>query len=303
MQERAIEILRLQNIELIESRTRFLESYADEVLEELELFTEPWMAEVAAATALTQAAQSAWLLDENRSVDIIERAASHYKHGAGLPYGYFLFSLISNFRDTMAALLDGPAVSMLEAIVSNEHPVREHLGEYELNSLHYPNQQVYLLLAFLSHREIANEFRYLIESALESLNVHGALPMGPHSVPLARYMKIAHLVWSLHSSPENIFYGRVRQEISPLLDLGFRYQESIEMAMRNRYLWQQMQSPVEIIDFDSVGLVTIFAGALSPALWEELSYTIQQEIPPLASISLQVANSFLRQRGNQEMRG
>lgn len=207
MQEQVIEILRLQGIELIESRTRFLESYADEVLEES--FPEPWMAEVAAATALTQAAQSAWLLDDNRAVEIIVRAASRYKHGAGLPYGYFLFSLIADSRDTMAALVEGPAVSMLEAILSNERLVREDLGELGMFSLRYPNQQVYLLLAFLSHREIANEFRYLIERAVESLDVHGALPMGHQSVPLALYMKVARLVWEIHRSQGDISFERV----------------------------------------------------------------------------------------------
>ena len=299
MQQEVIAILELQNLlELIESRTRFLESYAGEVLEES--FAERWMAEVASATALTQAAQSAWLLDDNRAAQLLKRSASRY-YRTGLPYGYFLSSLIANSRDTMATLVEGPTVSMLEAILNNERLDREDMGELGMVSMRYPNQQVYLLLAFLSHREIANEFGNLIERAVESLDVHGTLPMGPQSVPLARYIKIAQLVWEIHQSRGNISFSRILQGISPLLNITFRYQESIELAMRNRYLWEQMQSPVELIDLDSAGLVTLVAGALSPGFWEELFQTITSEHPPLANIPIQVANSFLQQRGNQEM--
>jgi hypothetical protein len=298
MQEQVIEILKLQDIGLIESRTRFLEFYANEVIEES--FPERWMPQVAAATALTQAAQSAWLLDDNRAARLIERAASRY-YRAGLPYGYFLSSLIANSRDTMATLVEGRTVSMLEAILNNERLDREDMGELGMVSLHYPNQQVYLLLAFLSHREIANEFHYLIERAIESLDVHGALLMGPQSVPLARYIRVARLVREIHRSQGDISFRRVLQEMRPLFDLSFRYQESIELAMRNRYLWEQMQSPVELIDFDSAGLATLVAGALSPGFWEQLFQGITEEHPPLANIPLRVANSFLQQRGNQGM--
>ena len=298
MQEEVIAILELQNLELIESRTRFLESYADEVIEES--FAESWMPQLASATALTQAAQSAWLLDDNRAARMINRAASRY-YRAGLPYGYFLSSLIANSRDTMTTLVEGPAVSMLHAILNNERLVREDMGELGMVSLHYPNQQVYLLLAFLSHREIANQFHDLIERAIESFDVHGTLPMGPQSVPLARYIKVARLVWEIHRSRGDIPFRRVLQEMTPLGDMTFRYKESIELAMRNRYLWEQMQSPVELIDFDLAGLVTLVAGALSSNFWEELFHTITGEHPPLANIPIRVANSLLRQRGDEGM--
>ncbi|MGK7924144.1 MAG: hypothetical protein AB4290_02640 [Spirulina sp.] len=298
MQEEVIAILELQNLELIESRTRFLESYADEVIEES--FAEPWMPQAASATALTQAAQSAWLLDDNRAARLLKRAASRY-YRAGLPYGYFLSSLIANSRDTMTMLVEGPAVSMLEAILHNERLDREDMGELGIVSLRYPNQQVYLLLAFLSHREIANKFGNLIERAVESLDVHGTLPMGPQSVPLARYITVARLVWEIHRSRGDISFRRVLQEMSSLLRITFRYQESIELAMRNRYLWEQMQSPVELIDFDLAGLVTLVAGALSPNFWQELFDRIMALHSPLANIPIRVANSLRRQRGNEGM--
>lgn len=252
------------NPEAARSRLLFLISYSNG-LQELGDENSGWAEKGARATALLDAAQLALLLGDRKGTKLLAMAADAYL-GQGLMYGYFLRSLVEIPTENNERLGSGP-VQMLRRLSERQSESRDPAQDNEEDDTitrrleTQPLQQAYLLLAFLGNREMSGKYHELIRGRLEALVPHGAYPIGPLGLPLRHYLKMMQALLFLQKRDEESDYVvRAISLFRQAMDVADR---SIGLARSNDYLWQRMLSPIEIVDFDSVGMLASFFSAVS----------------------------------------
>lgn len=254
------------NPEVLIRSSRFFESYAENSVDARSRTSSQWLRFGTAATALRFAAQFAALVDPPRSINLVQRSASYYVN-LGLPYGYFLYASFLEKNAAVESLISGPVGHWLQSLASNRIvDVPESSERLEHVALTYPVQQMYLVLAMATHYEVWVEFQSPLESLGESLSVHGTQPIGPQSSPMSDYLGIAQVIQSIHRDSR-----KARYEAAVVLRrLAQRYESSILSARESPYLWDSLQTPVDIVDLDIVAMTIAVGTALERASMERL---------------------------------
>jgi hypothetical protein len=263
MAERHLELLNLEPGRA-QTITDLLESYAntterergslEEGLEHPELTAEDterpdiyWMLTMDIAYSLRGAASWAVYFDVGRSFSLLRRAGRLYQD-AGLAFGSFLLTVAGRPpldelpRDvTLLAQLHGQAISP-DAV---EIP----------SSLHHPQQQAYMLLACAGMaQESGSVYRQQLQRiAAESPNRLGVLPFGALGTPVRVPWDVGvHLLQT--ANPESL--NAVARHLAVWCQ---RYSEVIELAMVNDHLWNHAAAPVDVGDFEVMGIAALSA--------------------------------------------
>jgi len=209
----------------------------------------------------------------------LRSAGRHYRL-AGLPYGLLLETMTSPDRgheilsepglvDTLRALAPqiteeprpgpvddtGPYIGHEPSLQTRGVPERGL--RFAGDALAHPIQQSYLILAFLGDPRSAVEHRNQIAAVLERLSVHGALPVGAQSAPLAIYLAVARGV--LEGTNGNV-EARASM-VSAFRTLGQAQAANIELARQDHYHWERILSPTVLVDIDQVLFAAMMARA------------------------------------------
>jgi hypothetical protein len=260
--EQAMEMLFLKEDHL-RDRASFLVNYSKSIENESNIHS--WEKVCASGTALLHAAQAAWFFDEDYSSELLYKSAQKYLH-VKVPYGLFLLSLVSKKAEFDEVSEMSWVLSSLNRIAGVDKKVTEKEYYEELNSyaLEFPSQQMYLIMGLLGSYKFSQKYFEQFDIIMEGLQSHENQPIGPHSVSLAEYLKVIKLSQQLHRSHGDMSLDRIIQGISPIFNIGNRYAISIERGIASKYLWMNMHSPVELIDFEVAGLVLRIAESIGP---------------------------------------
>lgn len=287
----SIQLLGFSDSELAKTRVEFLRAYASSVLENRAL--DPTMAAVAEAGALAEVAQTLWFLDPEEASRQLGYSAESYAR-AQLPYGYFLLSFAGRPGRGLDALRDSAPRSMLKAMFGEVHESSEQT-RIGMTAAHHPVQQMYLILAYLAHRESTLELADALHELLTRMEGHAAIPIGPQSAPMHLYLEIAWTALRMHTAASAEIDDDA-SSVAILGDLSTRYHAALSSARRNRYLWDRMSSPVEMIDLDLVGLAAILFGAMGLDAMERTVGKAKHLMPDLAGVPMEWAQQILRER-------
>jgi hypothetical protein len=265
MTNELIEVLGV-NPEHIARRADFYEHYAatladvatDERSAGVAADTAGWRTAACVATALRFAAQYALLVDSQRAIRLLREAAERYLD-LGVHYGYLLLA---------TAEPDAVAKRMFsERGQSSSYDAQTHERPLAAAASAHPAQLTYLLLVMSGDRTIANELRKTRETLHERLRAHSTAPVGPQSFPVDFYLTFCDTLASVNDRGERITKGDSPSSriVRTLGQMGQRYEDGIQRAHVNRYLWEEQQAPVDIVDLDIVGMTTIANAAMEHA--------------------------------------
>lgn len=298
---KAIEILKLDE-QLLRSRMDFLIAYADTEIEKAgRNKQDEWEFAGAVGTALVDAAQAAWFVDQNSFAGLLRRAAKFYI-SLGLPYGLFLLSLIAHDDELEDELQKTFGAFFLELISGAKLPniIPGDMGPLAQQAIHYPNQRIYLLAAFLGHSQTAREKSGLIIKALKELEPFRSQPMGPQSAPLDDYLKIVKFSLVLQERQSYVANylseEKIISEIEPVIALGQRFAVKVEYGMENHYLWKQLLSPVELIDLEAAGLLLRIEESVGFKQLPIVEQTMENRLHGSAAIPLYVSRTLVEYR-------
>ncbi|MGA8330992.1 MAG: hypothetical protein WB777_17085 [Mycobacterium sp.] len=304
----------------VETASRFLESYAQMCLEEradvdarLErlaelhsasaLYRESWNLEVEAASSLMDAGQWAMLTDPARALRLWRRAGRLYR-ATDFGFGYYLSAIAGAYHVVDTEVADDNDLSRELTRRLRDVAIYSHIADRELykearidlpDPLRRPQQQAYLVLAAstLAGATKDSELRYFLSSLLEqSPHRSGVTPVGALSVPISTWWEIAALLMTRELRSLN----RLARIMS---DIARRYEESIQLAMMNQYLWRNAASPVDVGSFDIAALTISAVRAFdSVASIDEVDHELRRGIAdanPLASGQVEMAIDLARE--------
>ena len=220
-----------------------------------------WIGPAALASAYRRAAQYASLVDARWAASLAVRAGQAYI-AAGLPFGLFL----------LAGVLD-------DQTLRDRHALPQLLSPFatpDTPALEAPVQQMYLLMAAASRPWLRDPLAETLEGAVRRLAVRDLQPMGPQGVPLGDYLDIATTMLYDGAGSAMSASSEVR-DIAARLAVMYRAQAaSLRSARRNRYLWQNGASPVNLVELEHVAMYGLalrhrpWAGELREAMSGEL---------------------------------
>jgi hypothetical protein len=222
-----------------------------------------WVGPAALATSYRLAAQHAALVDARWATRLAVRAGMAYV-AAGLPFGLFL----------LTGLLDDQTLRDSTVVRDLVVPFREPDAT---EAVHHPVQLTYLLLAAASRPWLRDPLRQTLSGADQRLAAHGLYPIGSQGLPLGEYVELAN---AMRYDDETIGPrsggGSAREIAARLAGLHRAHAAILRAAQRNRYLWRQGASPVNIIDLEQVAMSGL---ALRHRPWfGELSANINTEL-------------------------
>jgi hypothetical protein len=278
---------------LVRRRAWFFESYA-QLLDERAATTPAatigiddaradWLDDAERATALRQAGQFELLVDQQHARSLLLDAAQSYLR-AGVPYGHFLATAFS-VDVAPPILFSGPGRlvwPLVHASQAVSPPTTEPTEPPEPGPLG-PDalldwvQQAYVYLVVNAHRPLWQEFRHVIAPLRSAPQASAVSPVGPQSVPLRSYWQIGNLFGDLHEEREEAR----RPLLSRIAAIARRYEDAINQARQNEYLWSSLQSPVEVVDLDIAGISALADIALEQASMPRFDF----EEAPLSTLS------------------
>lgn len=253
----AIERLRIDP-EILRRRASFLEGLARNLSEERAPYE--WVRSGSIAATLKQAAQCFWYLDKTRAIRLLAEASKHYIE-AGSPYGFFLKMMTIPTRSRTSVFFKSELSRLMSRMTKAEERQRDVQDRHRQfdRAMEFPTQQFYVLLASVSSTGTIREMGGSFETALSKLDSHGMHPIGPQSVPIARFLDFVRVILkSGRRELDSLSAGQSTEMVSSAIEYGMaicsRFAGSIELAQKNRYLWDRLLSPVELVDFDVAGL-------------------------------------------------
>lgn len=283
--------------ETVSRSVKFFESYGKRVAPSIARPSDvssfrDWTDGGTAATGLRFAAQFASLIEVEEARRLLNQAALLYV-SLGVPYGYFLYASFVDRSDAIRSLSSDPAVQWLRRLSSHTlSDIPREPGRLDYVALSYPVQQVYLFLAMTAHSEIWREFSSELGSLRKSLALHNGQPVGPQGTPARAYLRVGELLQHIHHHDTEAR----GQAVVELANLARRYEASILEAKENHFLWSQMQSPIDIVDLDVVGLTTMVDSALEQASMERLRLreSIFEQLSDIGRIPIDIGLSIRR---------
>lgn len=268
--------------------TRFFEAYANTCIADIEdpaenisekpeepppVTEEQFALRADAAVSLREAAQWCLYTDVNRSAQLLEQSGEQYWH-MGQPFGLYLQAISGTDVDRRRLQ---ESISAMILMTEKNQPDTTVIGSSLQQSVAHPQQQAYLMLAYgglgaPSLEALTNPYQMMRDSPHSS----GVVPVGALGTPIHRLWTIAmHLAQRGDDALDVIAYhlGLMCQ----------RYQETMQLAQYNRYLWQNGASPVEVGDIDIAGIAALVTIRLDGTgllrLMENLSFSaLFQEI-------------------------
>lgn len=267
-----------------------------------------WAGPAALATAYRLAAQHAALVDAGWATRLAVRAAMAYLT-AGLPFGLFL----------LTGLLDDQTLRESTVVRDVVTPFAAPGGGTA--AARHPVQQTYLLLAAASRPWLRAPLGSVLSGARERLAAHSLRPVGAQSVPLGDYLDLADLMLYDDQRAGRQRDGSVRYVARRLAAMHRAQAATLRAAQRNRYLWRQGASPVNIIDLEHVALSGLalrhrpWFGQLSAAVADELDRddpltelpvwtmgTIEARLPDIAPTVVDIMREPERPRRTEDFR-
>lgn len=228
-----------------------------------------WNLHMEAASSLVEAGQWAMLIDPARALGLWRRAGRFYR-SFEFGFGYYLSVLarsghaVSHDDDADERVIDELSSRVRQlAFATHVAGDEPRAGIAELpEPLRHPQQQAYLMLAGATiaaaddGRELVDFLNSLAES---SPHRSGVTPIGALSTPISTMWDVADRL--------------VRREdddldavVSVIVNLARRYDESMQLAMVNQYLWSNAAAPVDVGNFEIAALTTSAFYAFAPLM-------------------------------------
>jgi len=267
-----------------------------------------WAGPAALATAYRLAAQHAALVDARWATRLAVRAAMAYMT-AGLPFGLFLLTGLLDDHTLRESTVVRDLVTPFAA------PGADH------NAARHPVQETYLLLAAASRPWLRAPLGPVLSGARERLAAHSLRPIGAQGVPLGDYLDLADLMLYDDQRTRGPRDASVRYVARRLAAMHRAQAATLRAAQRNRYLWRQGASPVNIIDLEHVALSGLalrhrpWFGQLSAAVTDELDRddpltelpvwamgTIEARLPDVAPTVVDIMREPERPRRTEDFR-
>lgn len=241
-----------------------------------------WTTDACVATAYRYAAQYAILVDVSRARRLLLESAERYS-ALGTPYGYFLMAAADPERLASRIFEEGPQRMSLEYGDGARPLARAALG--------IPVQLAYFLLSLHARGVLAREFSAIRETAMTRARAHESTPIGPEGVPIKRYLDFTDFLAA--DTMQGIIdeEGVVRlaqRTVAGLAPLARQYAENIEQARANRYLWERLQAPVDVVDLDIAGMAALASGLASEMrpIFADTIEGLLRELSPLERVSI-----------------
>jgi hypothetical protein len=208
----------------------------------------------AVGNCMAQSASLSMLSNELIHTSMLREAALAFLN-AELPYGVMLESMAS----VEVGAKDSLSYSRVETWLSEidqpsgdaAQPAREGIKRKDVPaSLATINQRLYLCMGIMGSPDELRRHAERLKRMIDQMKPHPNIPHGPQSQPLHVQLDIIEPVF-------NAMIGRSTYEdrnrsVLALQRLAFHYAESIESARHNKYLWENLWSPVEYLDLEIV---------------------------------------------------
>jgi uncharacterized protein YigA (DUF484 family) len=195
--------------------------------------------------------------------------------------------VVASPDDAATALFRDLATWDSDLSAASEHG--EMGGPLSTAARDHPAQVAYLALAGSMHRSVAQKVPAKTRATRQRASMHGTAPVGPQSVPIGLYVRFAHAIDALHeASDSQVTVSLGTQLVGALRQMAGRYAESIAQAQANRYLWERLQSPVDVVDLDVAVMTAAAAEALEPVGldFRDVGAPILADLPPLVRTSM-----------------
>jgi hypothetical protein len=277
------------SLSLDEARARtaadFFESYANTVLGRSDAPSETDRMD--AASSLREAGQWALLFDPDHARRLLNQSGRLWLD-MGHSFGAFLIAAFWN-EDSDRSVAVPYAGDIRHRIPRTPVPRK---GQRPNLSLTYPHQQVYLLLALAAAPTGIDRFGPIAEFAASSPQRNGVAPIGALGTPIRLHWRIATML--LESGIEERRENTAADIVGNLAEIAEVYGRTIDSAMSNRYLWRGGGAPVEVVDLDVVGLLSIAAAKLGPrTLHRHLGPTMERLTNTRARIILNIGDYMI----------
>jgi hypothetical protein len=276
-----------------------------------------WSVLAQRATMLRQAGQLQLLADLERARSFLLEAALTYVQ-VGMPYGYFLFT---SFVSADAVSADAPDrfvvrpaawVDLIRRATHHDQFSQDEEGArppswgsgvpgrpLRDSAARHPVQRTYLCLAMTADTPAAFEYRPVIDDLCSPPRIHASMPIGPQGRPLAVYCRFASLLSQLRDRPPPWQLDPIRVELDTILIEHARaFETSVVEAQNDTYHWQELRTPVEILDLDLAAL----AALAETVLTETDTGTLEPlqgrlgDLPPLARMPIELGVRLKRSR-------
>jgi hypothetical protein len=212
-----------------------------------------------------------------------------------------------------ASILDDEALSQDRSTLSSL--VRPLTAETAATPVSDAVQRSYLALTFKSRPLIGemvgssgNTATNLSDLA-EGLEPYALQPVGPQSIPMAAYLEFANEVGGTEWPADAERYSDRYEPLTDFdsqrpADLGARFAnlcrrqaDALHAAMRNRYLWENGASPVNVVDLEYVAICSNAMHRFPDQSWSVAfreSVNERLEDDPLAQLPVLVAGRMER---------
>lgn len=261
-----------------------------------------WEGFAAIASTYRLAAECAALVDTIWSMELAIRSARAFLD-AGSAFGLFL----------AASILDDEALLQERSTLFSL--IRPLTAETAAAPVPDPVQRSYLALTFNSRpliREMignSGNAATNLSNLAEGLGPYALQPVGPQSIPMADYLEFADAVRDIEWPAREERYPGRYEPLSDsgrrgLADLGAsfaglcrRQADDLRAAMRNRYLWENGASPVNVVDLEYVAVCGNAMRRFPDQSWSiafRESVTEHLEDDPLAQLPVWLAGRMER---------
>ncbi|MEV4508137.1 hypothetical protein AB0K00_04175 [Dactylosporangium sp. NPDC049525] len=247
----------------IDTTVTFWESYARLALSGEIRGNRSDLDELEAASALRRAGQWAMITDAARATNLLTRSGTlWHRHGHG--FGTFLLATYAPTELSRTQMSERVA-QLLRVLDRGPAATGVQQDAAVPDALQYPQQQAYLLMAAAADPRLGDGQRAeLVAVASEAWQRGGTAPIGALGVPLRLY-------WTAALSLLQRDRDAAAQALSRSFgSLATAYNEAIESAMANTYLWQHTTSEVDVGNVDLVGLTVITARQHGTAFTREV---------------------------------
>lgn len=220
-------------------------TYMDKVRRENDAWN-PKLAE--AASAFRQAGQWELLNDTEAGVESLVRAGQIYETLA-MPYGTLLLAACGPEALSGSILLSDINQEIIAQDFREPNYANFNATNEPANNLtRVPQQLVYGTLALVSSEYFYDQ-RVLMPRFLEASNGRYATPpVGALGLPASWYWTFVSALTNKQDS------SGIQRRLEPFMN---RYIQSLQMARRNRHLWLNCASAIEVVDIEILMLITL----------------------------------------------
>ena len=273
-------------VEQVENAARFHSAYARTVLSRsdagrLSLAGQPeaeqadeWNRTVEAASSFRDAAMWSFLLSPQTALGYLAEAGNLYMR-AGCGFGFFLSSIA---RSSTAGSAPEPWMDMMLRL-NQERPALSKNSVPE--PMRHPQQQTYALLGLAGSVLVDREQRQMLDRMiLNSAHRDGVVPVGALGMPIRHFWRLAAMLLEEDEG------SAVIRGIIPFLN---RYADSVASAQANQYLWQNASSPVDIVDFDVLGIAVFASRKFGSKTLLDSMREVRRRVPSEGAVLLSLA--------------